>query len=134
MSGVEHKNVVLILARQLAANAAVPMLLVDTSGSVVYCNEQALQLLGRSIVRREGPLDGRWDTTWEPTPLSPGPSPSWVDPTRVALRTEEPVHDVVCVKDHGGIERTVSVSAFPLFCRPDELVGALAFAWRRDTT
>ena len=44
-----HKNLVLILAREFASNLATPIYIADADESLVYFNEPAEQIAGRSF-------------------------------------------------------------------------------------
>ena len=45
--GTSAKSLPLILARELAANLATPMFLIDAGGALVFCNEAAELMLGK---------------------------------------------------------------------------------------
>ena len=49
MNGGKQKNVVLILARELASNIATPMLVLDEVGTIVFFNEPAERVLGATF-------------------------------------------------------------------------------------
>ena len=57
-SGGGPRSLPLILSRELAANLSTPMFLIDAEGTLVYCNEAAELMLGRSV-RRDGLAHGQ---------------------------------------------------------------------------
>lgn len=56
-AGTGKHSLPLILARELAANLATPMFLIDADGMLVYFNEAAELMLGRSF-GEVGPMSG----------------------------------------------------------------------------
>ena len=62
MAAIRPKHLVLILAREFASNLATPTLITDERGWLVYYNEAAESLLGRSFSEAgEMPAD-QWQT------------------------------------------------------------------------
>jgi PAS domain S-box-containing protein len=124
------KHLVLILAREFAANLATPMLIADDEGRLVYYNEAAEQVLGVPFAEAgEMPLD-KWVEGFAPrTPDSEPVSPE-DRPTRIALDERRASHERFRITSRDGIEREVAVTAFPLFAHADEFVGIVAIFWR----
>jgi PAS domain-containing protein len=124
-----QQNLVLILARDLADKLASAMFLVDEEGNLVYFNEGAAEILGRSFAELGHIPMESWSKDFNPTDLDGIPiSPDDV-PLVVALRQRKPVHRKVRVQGADDVERAIAVTAFPLFARTDELVGAAAIFW-----
>ena len=48
-SGSGPRSLPLILARELAANLATPMFLIDADGQLAYCNDAAELMLGPDV-------------------------------------------------------------------------------------
>jgi PAS domain-containing protein len=61
-----HKSLVLILARQLAANLATPVFCVDPAGTLVYYNEPAERVLGREFSEAGELTQQEWATIFSP--------------------------------------------------------------------
>jgi PAS domain-containing protein len=134
MEKTQQRNLVLILARELAANSATPMFVVDPEGTLVFFNEPAEQVLGRSF-SETGPLDSNeWGTIF--SPLDPSGRPIPVDnlPLTRALRDLQPGHLAMKITGLDGEQRMIAVTAFPLFARANEFVGALAIFWEERLT
>lgn len=129
MPQVGQRPVALILARELAENIATPMLVWDSDGAVVYFNEPAAEIMGRSFddMRELSVEDlGQFGAEdLDGTPIDPSELPSVV-----ATRHRRASHRVMCVTALDGQRRTISVAAFPLFVRGDRFVGAMAVFWQ----
>jgi hypothetical protein len=50
------KDLLLIIARELASNLATPMFLIDATGTLVFYNDAAEQLIGKPFAQL-GPID-----------------------------------------------------------------------------
>ena len=58
------------------------------------------------------------------------PVPPEHRPTRIALDQRRAAHERYRVTGLDGVEREVSITAFPLFAHVDEFVGIMAIFWR----
>ena len=123
------KSLPLILARELAANLATPMFLIDASGVLVFYNEAAELLIGRSF----GELGEVAATDFgavlqlaEPdgTPLRRRDTPAGV-----AFFDRRPSHRVLVATGYDGVRRQVEVTAYPLFGTTDEMHGVVTVFW-----
>jgi PAS domain-containing protein len=129
MSPEEH-NLVLILARGLASSIATPAFLVDPDGTLVYFNEPAEEILGQSYAEAgELKLD-EWGTMFSPQDRESGEhlQPE-VLPLAKALQDRKPAHRQMRITGVDGEGRDIAVTAFPLWARTDEFVGAVAIFW-----
>jgi PAS domain-containing protein len=119
----------LILARELAANLATAMFLIDARGMLVFYNEAAELILGKPFAE-VGEIDAlEWGAMLqlsEPdgTPLGRGNSPAGI-----AFFEQRPAHHVLQARDHDGLVRVVEVTAYPLFGAVDDLHGVVAVFW-----
>jgi hypothetical protein len=125
----QQRNLVLILARELAANSATPMFVVDPDGTLVFFNEPAEKVLGRSFAETGalGPQD--WGSMFAPTNPAGDPIPLDDLPLTRALRDLQPGHMTMKITGLDEEPRAIAVTAFPLFARANEFVGALAIFW-----
>jgi PAS domain-containing protein len=127
----QQRNLVLILARDLADKLASAAFVVDGEGTLVYFNERCGELLGRTFAE-VGPMRvDAWSRNFLPTdfdgrPLEPGQLP-----LVMALEEGTPAHRALRITQPGGETRDIAVTAIPLFARPDEPVGALALFWEQ---
>ena len=120
------RDVVLVLARELASSAASPMLIVDGKGTLVFINESAEQLLGtRFSDLGELSLED-WGKKWLPDEI--GDAPMKELPFAVAMLQQRPAHGAMTIRA-GGHKKIVEVTAYPLFSESEEFVGAVALFW-----
>lgn len=122
-------DLVLIVARSFATKLATPTLIIDASGDLVYFNDAAADVLGSSYLDI-GALDAsRWQELFQPRTLDEEPLTAAQTPGGIALLERRPVHDSFAFRGLDGREREVTVTAFPLFSHPDEVVGAMSIFW-----
>jgi hypothetical protein len=50
-------------------------------------------------------------------------------PLTVALNERRPSHRPIAITGLDGVRRKIAITAFPLFARTDEFVGAVAIFW-----
>jgi PAS domain-containing protein len=124
-----QRDIGLILMRQLASELAVPLLLSDEHGDLLYFNESAELLLGRRLDEvGDLPLEERRaafafrDEQGEPLPDDQ-------PPLIVALREQRPVHRHVWLRGFDGINHKIEVTAFPLLGGGGHLIGGVAMFW-----
>ncbi|HVM29868.1 MAG TPA: PAS domain-containing protein [Candidatus Limnocylindrales bacterium] len=126
-----QRDIELILFRQLASRLAVPILLVDESGDLLFFNEPAERLLGQ-----------RFDDVGEITleerseafafrDKDGNPVPDDQVPLVVALRERRPVHRLVSLRGFDGIYRAIEVTAFPLLGPGGHLIGGVVMFWEK---
>ena len=123
------KPIQLILARQLASSIAIPILLFDADGTLVFFNEPA-----------EAILDQRFDETGElgsddlvrlvevadeeRRPVHPDDRP-----THAARRERRPVSRIIWTRTPNSEWRRLQVTAVPLLAGADEFLGVMHFFW-----
>jgi PAS domain-containing protein len=131
VAAVRHKHLVLILAREFASNLATPTLITDETGRLVFYNEAAEGVLGRSFSEvGEIPID-EWTAQFSPRSVETGePLPLERRPTGIALQERRAAHERMLITSVDGVEREDAVTAFPLFAHTDELVGTVTIFWR----
>lgn len=126
------KHLVLILAREFAANLATPALIADAGGRLVYYNEAAEGVIGRRFAEiGEVPIDD-WIEGFGPRTAEGEPLPPESRPARIAFDQRRAAHAGYRVTSADGVERDVEVTAFPLFAHRDEFVGIVVLFWRVD--
>ena len=129
MSQQEH-NLVLILARGLASSIATPMFVVDPEGDLVYFNEPAEEILGTTYAEEGEMTAEEWGTAFKPQDLRTGEVvPRESLPLSIALSEKKPAHSSIQITGRDGISRSIANTAFPLWARTDEFVGAVAIFW-----
>lgn len=129
MQRAKSKHLALILARELAANVATPMLIVDPEAVLIYFNEAAEALIGeRFAATGELPI-GKWAARHQPT----GADGERVDfdhwVLSDAILGRRPAQDTFSFLGGDGVWRTVTSDVYPLIVTNDEFVGAVAIFW-----
>jgi PAS domain-containing protein len=125
-----QKHLVLILAREFASNLATPALIADAEGQLVFYNEAAEAVVGRSFAETdELPLE-EWTAAFEPRTADEEPLPFEQRPSGIAFHEQRAAHETYRVTSADGVERDVAVTAFPLFAHADEFVGIVVIFWR----
>ena len=126
-----QRDIGLILMRQVASGMAVPMLLVDETGDLLFFNEPAEVLLGQRFDEvGDMPLDRRrriFAFRDEEGHRLPDDQP----PLVVALREQRPVHRRVRMRGFDGRDRALEVTSFPLLGAGGHLIGGVAMFWER---
>ena len=120
-----QKSLALILARGVAANLSLPISVLDAEGNHVFFNEAAEEMHGIAFEDAGELSAAEWPKVFSiPVPLEELP-------VGVALFERRAVHTTLQFTGADGISREVSVTAFPLMGREDELQGAIAIFWQR---
>ena len=130
MSERRSKHLVLILAREFASNLATPMLIADDQGLLVFFNDAAEEIIGKSFAEiGEMPMK-EFSESFAPRTADSVPVPRERLATRIALEERRAAHEQIMITSRDGAEREVAVTAFPLFAHADEFVGIVAIFWR----
>ena len=128
MTAVRQRNVALILARELAVNLATPTVIWDEQGELIYYNEHVQEILGSP--RPELGIDRLEELPqFQPEDLDGNPIPVSELPSALAIERQVPSHREVRIVGLDGVKRELSVTAFPLFARGGEFVGAVTVFW-----
>ena len=132
MTPTKQKHLVLILAREFAAHIASPFFLVDAEGTLVYYNERAEKILGLRFAEAGELSAEEWGAKWKPEDLEHGRIPLAELPLAVAMLRKRPAHRPLRITGSDGVQRIIEITAFPLFPKEDEFVGAIAIFWERE--
>jgi PAS domain-containing protein len=131
VAAVRSKHLVLILAREFASNLATPTAITDERGDLVFFNEAAEEVFGRSFPEVGEISYDDWTARFEPRARDTGePLPLERRPTGIALNELRAAHEQVRITSLDGVDREVAVTSFPLFAHADELVGTVTIFWR----
>ena len=123
------KSIEIILARQLASCVAMPILLVDAQGTLIFYNEPAEAILNQRFEETgEIPAD-EWNrlvavADEDRNPILPE---DW--PTRVARLQRRPVSRTVWTRSGNSAWRHLQVTAFPLVGEGDHMLGVMNIFW-----
>ena len=127
-----QREVEVILLRQLASELAIPILIVDPDGDLVYFNEAAEAIFGRRFedtgeIKRE-----EWGSRFQPTtedgvPLKPEERLIGV------VDSVRPVHRRFWIRGLDGVRRLIEGTSLPLLAQNGRNLGAFAFFWEIDS-
>jgi PAS domain-containing protein len=120
----------LILARELAANLATPMFLIDAGGTLVFCNEAAELLLGKRYADIGGITALEFGAMLELGNVDGSPMRRRDSPAGVAFYDREPAHRTLLATTLDGSRQPFEVTAYPLFGHVGEMHGVLTVFWR----
>jgi PAS domain-containing protein len=127
-----QKDLVLILARDLADKLASAAFVVDRDGTLVYFNERCSEILGRTFAEVGEMKMDEWSTRFSPTTLEGSPIPPEDLALVRAINEHVPAHEKIRVQGADGGARRIAVTALPFFARSDEFVGAMAVFWEHE--
>jgi PAS domain-containing protein len=128
---VERKqpDLVLIVARSFATKLATPTFIADADGDLVYFNDAAAEVLGRSYLDVDELPASRWQEVFDTRTVDGEPLPLEQNPAGIALLEQRPAQGSLAIRGLDGREREITVTAFPLLSQPDEAVGMMAVFW-----
>jgi PAS domain-containing protein len=123
-----QKPLELILARNLLTSISTPAFLVDAEASVVFYNEAAAALLGRSFEDAGKMTADEWTAAFGP--LDRDGQPMDVDeiPITTAIRDGRPAHGEFWIRSANG-SKPIEASAFPIVASPEGSSGAMILFW-----
>jgi len=124
-------DVGLILMRQLSSGLAVPTILFDAEGDLLFYNEPAASLLGQPFEDIGDLPLARSARIFELRDEKRQPLAADQVPAAVAMRERRPVHRMVWLASFDGADRLLEVTSFPLLGGGGHLIGAVAMFWER---
>jgi PAS domain-containing protein len=128
VANAAQKPLELILARNLMSALSTPACLVDGDGVLVFYNEAAGSLLGKSFEEsgRMGPEE--WGSAFGPFDDAGKPVPFEELPLTISLRDGHPAHSRFTIRSMDGSEHQIEVSGFPIVTG-EGARGAMAIFW-----
>ena len=127
-----QRAVEIILMRQLASYLAMPIMLFDPAGTLLYYNEPAETILGRRFDETgEMSLD-EWYSLFDLTAEDGSPIPLNARPLVIALQQRQAAHSAFWLKNSGATRRRVEATAFPLEGQGQRHLGAVVILWEAD--
>lgn len=127
-----QKHLALIIARELASQLATATFIADADGELVFYNEAAEDILGRSYAEAGAMPASEWSSLFKVEDLEGAPVALADLPGGIALAEHRPAHRCVRIVGLDGERRVISITAVPLFSHPTEVVGMVAFFWEGD--
>ena len=123
------KPIQLILARQLASSLAMPILLVDTDGTLVFYNEPAEAILGQRFEETGEIAVDTWGKLFALEDEERKPIANEDRPTMMALSEHKPFSRTVWMQCEHREWRHVSITAMPLIGEGGQFLGAQMIFW-----
>jgi len=125
------KSLPLILARELASNLATPMFLLDAAGMLVFYNDAAAMLLGKSFAELGEIPSGEFGEALQLTSPDGEPIRRSGSPAGVAFFERRPAHETLMATGYNGVRRLFEATAYPLLGAAGEMHGVVAVFWER---
>lgn len=130
MEGRAQKHLALIIARELASQIATATFISDADGNLVFYNEAAETILGRTFAEAGTmPAEG-WASEFLLEDVEGSPLPLERMPAGIALLEQRPAHGKLWITGLDGERKLLAVTAVPLFASATEFVGMIALFWQ----
>ncbi|MET1019157.1 MAG: hypothetical protein ABWX62_04155 [Microterricola sp.] len=126
-----QKSLVLILAREFASNLATPIYIADSDECLVYFNEPAEQIAGRSFAETGEIPVREWAEMLAPQAVDGQPLSREDTPGGIAFTERRPAHGNLSITGLDGIKREIATTAFPLFGPDDAFHGIMVIFWEQ---
>ena len=133
MSTNGGRSLPLILARELAANLATPMFLIDAAGMLVFYNEAAELMLGKTFAEMGEVTANDFGSMLDLADTDGTPVRRRDSPAGIAFLQRIPSHKRVVATTLDGQRDTFEVTAYPLFGTTDDMHGVLTVFWKATT-
>ena len=127
----KQKSLALIRAREIASNLAIPMVVLDAEGTIVFFNRAAESLFGQPFEEAGELTNDAWAASFAPVDENGTPIAMRDLPAGVALTRRRPHHRPMFYTGIDGARHEIEVTAFPLIGREGELHGAVTIVWAR---
>ena len=127
-----QKHLALIIARELASQLATATFIADAEGELVFYNEAAEEILGRTFAEAGSMPATEWSALFRVEDLEGTPLPLEQIPAGTALVEKRPAHGRLRIVGLDGQPRVLSVTGVPLFASRTELVGVIALFWEEQ--
>lgn len=132
--GQTPRSLPLILARELAANLATPMFLIDDAGIVVFFNEAAELMLGKTYAEMGQVTAADFGDMLKLEDLSGEPLKKRDSPPGIAFIQREPAHTRLQATTLDGTRKAQwEITAYPLFGRTGDMHGVLTVFWEASS-
>jgi PAS domain-containing protein len=124
------KSLPLILARELAANLSTAMFLLDANGTLVYFNDAAETIIGRSFAELGEIAANEFGEVLHMATPGGETIRRRDSPAGVAFLQHRPSHQVLYVTGYDEKRRLVEATAYPLLGAAKEMHGVVSVFWQ----
>ena len=125
-----QKHLTLIIARELASQLANATFIADAQGRLVFYNEAAEEILGRTFAEAGSMAAEGWTSQFRLEELDGTAMALERMPAGIALLERRPAHGKLWMTGLDGQRRLLAVTAVPLFASETEVVGMIALFWQ----
>src|SRR5512134_1191155 len=123
------KPIQIILARQLASCVAMPILIVDAEGTLIFYNEPAEAILNQRFEETGAIPADEWNRLVAVVDEDRNPLLPEDRPMRVARLRRQPVSRTIWTRTANSEWRHLQVTAVPLVCEGRHLLGVMSIFW-----
>lgn len=123
------KEIEVILMRHLAGCLAMPILIVNPDGALIFYNEPAEQLMGRRFEETGELARDEWLSLLDATDNEGNTIPTNERPISMALAQHQPTHQRFWLRGLDGVRRHIDITAFPLIGQANRYLGVVAIFW-----
>lgn len=124
---MQAKSIELILFRQLAYYLAIPIFIVDINGNLLFCNEEAENILGFRFSDTGEMPAAEWSTVFIPQDKEGNMIPAEKLPLSISYKTFAPAFDCFYIRNLRNEIKYLSVSTLPIINQIQTVLGAVAF-------
>jgi PAS domain-containing protein len=123
------KPIQIILARQLASSLAMPILIVDIAGTLIYYNEPAEVILDLRFDESGEMTAEEWPRRFALADEERKPIATEDRPLTMAITDKKPISRVVWMRCGHREWLHVHITAFPLIGEAKQFLGAMMIFW-----
>jgi PAS domain-containing protein len=124
-----QKEIEVILTRQLASYLAMPIIIIDSAGTLLFYNEPAEVILGMRFEETGELFADEWAQTLVVTDEQGTPLAPETRPLLIALAERRPTHCEMWLQGLDHVRRHIEITAFPLIGQAGGHVGAVGIFW-----
>lgn len=127
-----QKDIEIILMRQLASYLTIPILIADSSETLIFCNKPAEEFLGCRY-KEIGEISlQEWAARIPATTEEDLPLPLEDRPLLIALQKHRATHRAYWIRTFNNLSKKIKVTAFPLKGIAGRYLGAMSIFWGED--
>ena len=124
-----QKEIEVILTRQLASYLAMPIIIIDSAGTLLFYNEPAEVILGMRFEETGELSADEWAQTLVVTDEQGIPLAPETRPLLIALTERRPMHCEMWLQGLDHVRRHIEITAFPLIGQAGGHLGAVGIFW-----
>jgi PAS domain-containing protein len=126
---MSQQEIEVILSRHLAEYLAMPILIVNPHGDLIFYNEPAEVILGRRYAETGVIPASEWRTGLHPMDADGKSIPPEELPVMIAITQRHPAHKSFWIRGIDGNTRAIEVTAVPLIGQAGRFLGGIAIFW-----